>query len=266
MVVYSFVFVTVFPFAMATTTLGPGSTAPVIMASVTTASTGGPGPSTRITAIRQDDFQDRIIPGSTGEHVRSLVDCIALCGEDLDCMSFFYQTVSGTCYLHNIVYVSHADTEASENTLYYIVGVVADCPLYEGYIHNRRLDFCWLLITEAKNTTEASRACVERNGIFGFSYGLELASLIMQQLMGSSELRIKYWNGVKYDTTDSIFLFHDGVTPELPFIPGNALPADDGSGICMDTDYGNALYLEAIACSEARAFACEYVGAVVMIG
>ena len=237
------------------------SIAPLVSTAQGTATTGGSDPPGGITAVRQDELQDRIIPGYTGVHVRSLVDCIALCGENLDCMSFFYQSVSSTCYLHDIVYVSRNDTEASENTLYYIVGVEKDCPLYTGYIHKRSFKFCWLIVTEAKSTSDATRTCIEKQGRFGFSYSPQLAGYIVQQLMGSSNLRQrKYWNGLKYDENTAEFLFHDGTPPEFTTTYGNTLPAAGEAGLCMDSDYNNALYSEVIPCSELRAFSCDYVG------
>ena len=228
-----------------------------------------PETSREITAVKLDKLQNRIIPGYEGVHVRSIIDCLILCGEDQECMSFFYQSLSKTCYLHTIVFISWNDTDNSESTSYYIVGDDKDCPLSKGYFHKRSLKFCYQIIYEQMNITNAVRTCREINGMFGFSFDLEVHNHLIAASEGSFILRKrKFWTGMEYDEVKGEFVFQYGIAPDFGRWVGNVgtanegttLQPDGGAGKCVDTAGESGWNWDVTECFRKRAFVCDYLG------
>ena len=221
-----------------------------------------------IYAVMTHTLQGRNIPGYDGMVVRSLVDCILLCGDNVECMSFFYQSQSKTCYPHTIVYYSYNDTVRSEFTSYYTVGD-ADCPLSKGYVHKRNLNFCYLIVSDAANATNAARTCSETNGVIGSDINLDVYTHLIEVFDGSFILRKRnFWTGLEYNEDNGIFVFNSLNAPEFGRWAANegteleesTVQPDGEVGQCVDADRNNGRHWNVMGCNKKRAFFCVYQG------
>ena len=227
-----------------------------------------PGTPREIYAVMSDKLQGRIIPGYEGVDVRSLVDCLRLCGEDLGCMSVFYQSVSKTCYQHNIVFISWNDTVPSEGTSYYSVGD-ANCPLEQGYVHKRSLKFCYLIVKDSANTTNAARTCREASGLFGYTFDVDIYNHLVEAFEGSFILRKrKFWTGLEYSDVTDEFVFNSLNAPDFGRWVANEGTANEGTtlqpsgtaGQCVETERDNEWNWAVTECWRPRAYICDYQG------
>ena len=211
-------------------------------------------------------MQGRIIPGYTGVEVRSLVDCLILCGVDYGCMSIFYQSQSRTCYKHSIVFISYRDTESSDDTSYYVVGT-NDCPVEQGYFHKRNFGLCYRIVKDSANASSAARTCDGLNGTFGITLDEEMYNHLMEEFEGSFILRQrKFWVGLGYSDLKGEFVFssqdapafgrwlaNNGTTNE-----GTTVQPDGVAGQCVVTDRETNWNWDVIDCNKKRAYVCGY--------
>ncbi|XP_033728772.1 C-type Lectin CRL-like isoform X2 [Pecten maximus] len=150
-----------------------------------------------MTGLRLSDF-------SSALQTNSVVECAIECANNVSCESLSYHSTKGLCLLHSFLF-NVTTTEDDWKSYQYCRG---NCPTECGYVHNETLDWCYRLVVEKRNASQAAEFC-RLDGARQIKINSLDRQLHIMDLLFSQGVR-SVWIGGQSAEEDNNFVYEDG--------------------------------------------------------
>ncbi|XP_046353354.1 perlucin-like [Haliotis rufescens] len=209
--------------------------------------------------VKWKEFDNVLVSTSVTSEISNIYSgklCLLLCLHNEACVSVFYIQKHRRCQFHDVLFMSPGDGDQEEGTEYYSLTTGA-CP--SGYVHNRRLNFCYKLHHDKLPYDDGLADCTSRGEHFVVIDSSDKQSHVVKQITSSSAtMTSSYYFDGSDAANEGQWVFHDG-RPMTYFAwsPGHPANATARHDYIVASKVSNAFTWQDRRRGEAKYYICQ---------